>query len=438
MSARVNVRALALKLLMSYEREGRFVNLLLNTPEARALEGADRAFLCSLLYTTVENKLKYDYFISVFAKRPISEIDSDLRDILRLGMCQLFDMSAIPDFAVLNETVSLAKVRSHRSFANAILRRACESKDAPPYPDKDKSYQRYLSVRYSLPLPLVRHYAGILPKAELEPLFCAFSSVAPLSLTVNTKRADRDELLSELSYLDAKPSKYSKRGIIVYKSANPAEINAFKDGKVFVQDEASRIAVEALSLKRGECVIDVCSAPGGKSFFAAGEVLDTGRVYSFELHESKLSLINDGASRLGLDCVVAAQRDARCPDESLFGKADALIVDAPCSGLGVIGKKPDLRYKELSVLTELPELQYEILKSSAKYLKPGGRLVYSTCTLNPEENERIAERFIEENPEYCLEDFSVGELTSSGGVITLYPHIHSTDGFFVAKIRKKI
>jgi len=438
MSGRTNIRALALKLLTSYEREGRFVNLLLNTSEARALEGSDRAFLCSLLYTTVENKLKYDYFISVFAKRPISEIDGAVRDIIRLGMCQLYDMNSIPDFAVLSETVALCKAKSQRGFVNAILRRACESKENPPYPDENKNYQRYLSIRYSLPLPLVRHYAALFPKDELVPLFEGFCAIAPLSLTVNTLKTSRDKLLCELRYLDAKPSEYSKKGIIIYKSANPSEIKAFCEGKLFVQDEASRIAVEALSLTQGEFVIDTCAAPGGKSFFAALEVGKEGRVNSYELHESKLSLIREGVSRLSLDWIYAEARDARNPDESLFGKADAVIVDAPCSGLGVIGKKPDLRYKDLSALSELPKLQYSILEASAKYLKAGGRLVYSTCTLNPAENECIAERFIREHREYCFEDFSVGELCSSEGRITLCPHKNGTDGFFIAKIRKRI
>ena len=436
MSAKTNIRALALKLLTSYEREGRFVNLLLNTAEARALLPTERAFLCNLLYTTVENKLKYDYFISVFAKRPVSEIDSEVRDIIRLGMCQLYDMKSLPDFAVLNETVSLCRAKSARSFVNAVLRRASENKDTPPYPDENKNYNRYLSVRYSIPTALVRHYANILPKEELVPLFESFSCVAPLSLTVNLTKTSRDELLSELSYLDARASKHSDKGIIVYKSANPAEIKAFSDGRVFVQDEASRIAVEALGVKPCDKVIDVCAAPGGKSFLAAILTGECGCVKSFELHESKLSLIREGAQRLSLGWINASARDARNPDSELFCTADAVIVDAPCSGLGVIGKKPDLRYKDLSALAELPKLQYEILNASKHYLKTGGGLVYSTCTLNPEENERITDKFISENPEYSYEDFSVGELSSVDGKLTLYPHIHSTDGFFVAKIRK--
>ena len=183
-------------------------------------------------------------------------------------------------------------------------------------------------------------------------------------------------------------------------------------------------------------VIDVCAAPGGKSFLAAIFTGECGCVKSFELHESKLSLIREGAQRLSLGWINVSARDARNPDSELFCTADAVIVDAPCSGLGVIGKKPDLRYKDLSALAELPKLQYEILNSSKHYLKTGGRLVYSTCTLNPEENERITDKFISENPEYCYEDFSVGELSSVDGKLTLYPHIHNTDGFFVAKIRK--
>jgi 16S rRNA (cytosine967-C5)-methyltransferase len=211
----------------------------------------------------------------------------------------------------------------------------------------------------------------------------------------------------------------------------------FAEGYFFVQDRASAICAEALSPKVGQLVVDVCAAPGGKSFAAAICGEDKLDIRSFDLHSSKLSLIESGRDRLGLGSITVAQRDATSPDESLLGMADRVICDAPCSGLGVLGKKADLRYKDLSVLEELPPLQLEILTKSAGYLKVGGVLVYSTCTLNPSENEGVVKGFLQNNPNYELLPFAVGELKAEEGTLTLRPDLHGTDGFFMAKIIRK-
>lgn len=220
------------------------------------------------------------------------------------------------------------------------------------------------------------------------------------------------------------------------KSVNPERLSGFSTGEFFVQDRACVVSALALDPKPNETVIDVCACPGGKSFAAAILMSDTGIVYSFDLHESKLSLISDGAARLGLSSVAPRTLDATTPDAELFGKADKVICDVPCSGLGVLGKKPDLRYKSEESAMELPALQYEILTESVKYLKVGGELLYSTCTLNPAENERVIERFLENNSNYSAVDFTSAGYASEGGMLTLLPHIHACDGFFMAKIKK--
>ena len=220
-------------------------------------------------------------------------------------------------------------------------------------------------------------------------------------------------------------------------SINPERLYGFREGLFFVQDRASAIASAVLSAKPGQLIVDTCSAPGGKSFATAILTNDEAEIHSFDLHESKLSLIESGRERLGLASISVSARDALTPDDSLSGKADRVICDAPCSGLGVLGKKPDLRYKDSSAMTELPSLQYDILTASSKYLKVGGELVYSTCTLNPDENERVVEKFLSENIDFEATPFTVGALNAEGGMLTLLPHIHSTDGFFIAKIRRK-
>ncbi|MBQ3015471.1 MAG: 16S rRNA (cytosine(967)-C(5))-methyltransferase RsmB [Clostridia bacterium] len=431
-----NLRKITLELIRSYEEEGRYVNLLLSTSKVKALSADEKAIVTSLLYTTVEKKLTYDYFISAFAKRQISDVDPYVRDVLRLGLCQIIDMDSVPDFAAVNETVKLARHGGERGFINAILRRAVKEKDNLPYPDKKKNHLRYLSVYHSVPLATVKYFASLFGEEECEKLLSAFSSKDGFSITVNERKISREELLRKLADFSAEKSRYSSNGISFKKSLPPKTLTGFDTGDFFVQDEASRIASAALDARTGETVIDVCSAPGGKALAAAIRVGDAGEVYAFDLHESKLSLIEESKKRLGLTNIKIGTRDATEPDESLFGKAERVICDVPCSGLGVFAKKPDLRYKDLAALDTLPPLQYAILEASSGYLKLGGVLVYSTCTINPEENEKITDKFISLHPEFTYEGFSVGELSASEGKITLLPHKHGTDGFYIAKLRK--
>ncbi len=431
-----DVRALALRLLRSYEAGGRYVNLLLNSPEVRSLPREDVGFLTVLLYTAVENKLKYDYIISALSKRGISEIDEEVRDILRLGMCQIYDMDNIPTYASVNATVSLAGPRS-RGFVNAVLRAAVNTRENPPLPDRDKNFLRYLSVKYSYPIGLVKLF-GELFGENLEKLLASFSLRRhELSLTANLTRIGRDELIHKinLSGFSAIPSPYSQNGVIIEGGCAPAALPGFSEGDFFVEDEAARLAVEALNVTERMRIIDVCAAPGGKSFYAA-MLAKRGEVVSCDIHESKLSLISSGAARLGLDNITVRALDATAGDESLLGTFDAVICDVPCSGLGVISKKPDLRYRAFDSLDSLPELQYKILAASARYLKPGGALVYSTCTLNPGENESVTDRFISENPGFSYSGFEISSLEAEEGRLTLLPFVHNTDGFYIARIIK--
>jgi 16S rRNA (cytosine967-C5)-methyltransferase len=434
----MNIREIALKLLMDYEECGKYVNLSLNSHIADGLGGEDRARLTALLYTTVEHKLTYDYYIAALSGRGIEKLTDHTKCILRLGLCQIVDMDNIPDFAAVNETVKLAKNPGERSLVNGILRRAVREKGSLPLPKKEKNAARYYSVAYSLPLATVKHFIGELGEDETVKLFETFNSQPPISLTVNTLKISVDDFISELEKqgYTATRVKFSPITVTLSEAANPRKIKGFEEGWFYVQDEASAIAALALSAKSGDTVIDVCSAPGGKSFASAILSSDKARIHSFDLHESKLSLITDTADRLGIRSVTASVRDALTPDESLIGRADKLLCDVPCSGLGVIAKKPDLRYKDISATTELPPLQLDILTASSRYLKKGGELVYSTCTLNPRENAEVVHKFLDQNPDFTLVDFSVGSLKSEDGVLTLWPHIHNTDGFFISKLRK--
>ena len=431
-------REVALRLLCDIEEGGKYANLAISSHLTDGLSRKDKAIVTALLYTTVEHKITYDYYIGYLAGRGIDEIAPRVRNILRLGLCQLLHMSTVPDFAAVAETVKLAKNQGERAFVNGILRAAVRKKGQLPLPDKSKNPARYYSVYYSLPTALVKHFMSFLSYEDCEALFSSFNREAYTDLTVNTVKISVDEYAQKLkdAGYEATRVDFSPLTLRINASVNPRKLPGYEDGLFFVQDAASALCASLLSLKAGERAIDVCSAPGGKSFALAILSGDGADVRSFDLHEAKMSLISGGAQRLGLSSVTPSVRDGLSPDEALFGTADALLCDLPCSGLGVIAKKPDLRYRDLASLSELPELQLKLLSASAKYLKAGGRMIYSTCTLNKAENEEVVSEFLRLHPEFSLEDFAVGSIASKDGMLTLYPHLNGTDGFFISKLRK--
>lgn len=435
----MNIRQIALRILDEYEAGGKFINLALSTHLTDKLSREEKAALTALLYTAVERKLTYDYYLCALAGRSEKDIDVHTKNILRLGLCQLLDMRSIPDFAAVNETVKLAEGKGERAFVNGILRAAARQKDSLPCPKEEKNYRRYLSVKYSFPLATVKHFDGLYGREATERLLDFFNNEKYTDITVNTLKnsvSEYKQKLKETGIL-AEENSLAPTSLRIKDSVNPERLYGFNEGLFFVQDRASAISSLVLSAEAGQLIVDTCAAPGGKSFAAAIHSENKAEIHSFDLHESKLSLIESGRERLGLSSVFVSARDALTPDGSLIGRADRVICDAPCSGLGVLGKKPDLRYKDSSVMTQLPSLQYDILDASAKYLKAGGELVYSTCTLNPEENENIVLRFLNDNPIFESVGFKVGDIQANDGMLTLLPHVHGTDGFFMAKIRRK-
>ncbi len=436
---KVNLRSIALSLLTEYEESGKYVNLSLTSHKTDNLSADERSFLTALLYTTVEHKLTYDYYIGALSGRGLEKIDTVTRNIIRLGLCQLIDMQGVPAFAAINETVKLCRHSGERSFVNAVLREADRCRGELPLPKREKNASRYLSVKYSFPLWTVKRYISILGEEETEELLARFNSIPPTDITVNTCKVSKEALRAriEAQGYTVSNSPISPLSLRILGSVDPRRLSGYDAGEFFVQDSASASAVAALGAQGDETLIDVCACPGGKSFAAAIMMEDRGRVTSFDIHESKISLIESGAERLGLTSVKAMQNDAREPKAELLGTADRVICDVPCSGLGVLAKKPDLRYKSCESIKELPDLQYEILKASAQYLKSGGVIIYSTCTLLPEENEEVVVRFLAENKDFRAFDFKIGEYSSSHGMFTYYPTRTDTDGFFAAILKKE-
>ncbi len=427
-------RAFVVKLLIDWEENQKYANLSLQSPAFSALNDQDKAFVTALFYTSVERKITLDHMIGAFTGDAASRLSVHTRAVLRVGLAQLLFHDRIPPFAAVSATVDVCTNVGERRLVNAVLRRAQRERDALPYPSRDKNEARYLSVLYSFPLPLVRYFLSRYG-AQTEPLLAAFNRVAPLTLTVNTTRISPDAFVAALA-ADGVRAEQTPLGVRVLDDLPPTRLAGYAQGHFFVQDEASRVAVAALGAQAGERVIDVCAAPGGKSFGIAIAAEDAAEVLSFDIHSSKCSLIADGARRLGLRCVRAAVHDATQTDPSLVQTADRVLCDVPCSGLGVLGKKPDLRYKDTASWEALPALAQQILTASARYVKAGGVLVYSTCTLREEENRAVVDAFLHEHADFTLQPFSIPPYEGADGTLTLLPHRDGTDGFYIAKLRR--
>ena len=431
-------RALALSLLLRCEGDDLYSNLILDTAIRRGnLSDADRGLLTALVYGVLEKKLTLDYLIDHLSDRPARDIDTDARVLLRMGLYQLRFMDRIPAHAALNETVSLAPKRS-RGFVNAVLRRYTREGDDIAWPDRQGSPLDYLSVTYSFPAPLCERFVTMFGLDRAERVLAAIDRTPPLTLRANTCRTSVDELSARLTAAGAtvSPALHAPHALRL-EGGNPTALPGFDAGDFFVQDEASQVCVEAVDAREGMTVLDICACPGSKSFGMALNMKSTGSLTAFDLHKNKLSLIEKGASRLGLTNITTVARDGREFDPALEGIADRVLCDVPCSGFGVLAKKPEIRYKDLAALAPLPDIQLAIVENACRYVKPGGVLIYSTCTLFPEENEDNVARFLSRHPEFTPTDFTVGDLTSTNGALTLTPDEHGTDGFFVAKFTKE-
>ena len=429
-------RELTLALLTEWEEQGKYANLALSSRRLSPLTPKESARVSASFYTVVEHLLTLDHIILSLAARGREEIRPHTLRLLRLGLSELLYFDSAAEHAVVYETVRLAKNKGEAAFVNAVLREAIRQKDNLPLPDPKKNFTRYLSVKYSVSPWIVKNYIQMYGEDGAEVLLISFGERRGYDLRINPLRISRDAYLEKLRAVGIAATPLLTQGVRLEKSYPVTELPGFFEGELHVQDGASQLAVSVLAPRRGERIIDVAAAPGGKSFTAAEEMEDAGEVFSFDLHENKLSLLRSGAERLGLSSLRIASRDGRDPNPALFGTADRVLCDLPCSGLGVLGKKPDLRYKSEQDIKDLPALQSEILRASASYVKTGGVLVYSTCTLRSAENEEVVRDFLSERSDFSLLPFAVGEKVCAG-CYTAFPPESGTDGFFIAKLQKK-
>ena len=426
-----NARQVAFSLLIKCESSGQYSNIAIDHAlSASSMKEVDKALTAVLFYGVIERRITLDYYISRLSSRPLDKIDRETLTAARLGIYQLEFMDKIPPHAAVNETVELCK-RSSRGFVNALLRSYMRLEAPIALPDK-KDIAKYLSVAYSVNEALALRLVAEFGADGAEKYLASTLNAPATTLRVNTLKTSRDELAGHIE--SAELTSLSPVGVRM--SGSLRDCFGFSDGLFFVQDEASQICVGALGAKAGERILDVCSCPGSKTFGIAIEMKNEGEIFAFDLHKNKLSLVESGAKRLGINIIKTEAHDAREPIEDLVESADRVLCDVPCSGFGVIAKKPELRYKDPVESERLPGIQLAILKNSARYLKRGGTLVYSTCTVLKEENEKNVERFLEENPDFELVPFEYGSFKCESGMVTLLPDIHGTDGFFVAKLRR--
>ena len=422
-----NPRKIAYDVLVKCASAEQYSNIALDTAIKRSdLTPPDRGLLTTLVYGVIERQITLDAIINSLTDRQSEEITPDVRTLLRLGLYQLAYLDRVPDHAAVNETVDMAGKRS-RGFVNAILRAFLRSGKEIPIPSKETDAVGYLSVKYSFCPALCRKFIDTFSLERAEELFAAFGEQPDLTLRTNTLRISRADLIAALEGqgIKALPTKESGTGIRVCDKSPVTELYGFSEGLFFVQDEASQLCVKALDAQAGMRVMDACACPGSKSFGAAIDMQNKGEVISCDLHKNKLSLVESGAARLGISILQTEERDARNTNEAWLGTFDRVLCDVPCSGFGVFAKKPELRYKNPEASAALPDIQLAILKSASQYVKVGGKVVYSTCTLLPAENEENVARFLDENHSFVLKEQR-----------TLYPDIDGTDGFFYAVLER--
>lgn len=440
-----NPRKLALSVLCKMGKTGVWANKELSYAlETSDLQGADRSLAAGIVYGVSERRRLLDFYIGKFSNLKFEKISTEILNTLRCGIYQIVFMDKIPDSAAVNESVKLSRKIAHggaSGFVNAVLRKIAAQKDNLPVPDKDNP-QEYISIIYSCSDYIASLFLDRFGFEQTCEIMEYFYNDTRITARVNTLKTDADRLAELLSKEEIRAERAFCHdfAVILEKTGKLTGLDSFKRGLFYVQDISSQTAAEVLGALSNETIVDVCASPGGKSFYCAIKMGNSGTVYSFDKSLEKIDFIKQGAARLGIDIINCEICDAAVGKAELLGKADRVLVDAPCSGLGIMGKKPDIRYKEKDEIEGLLELQQKIIQRSCEYVKQNGTMVYSTCTLNRRENEEVVQRFLSKNPDFSPVDFEVSihgkKYESQNGMLTLLPNVHKTDGFFMFKCRK--
>lgn len=437
-------RYVAVKTLYNIEVDGSFSNIKLNENFKKYnLESLDRAFASEILYGTIRWKLKIDYLIQKFSKQKISKLSPWVLCCIRTAIYQIYFMDRVPDFAAVNQAVEITKKEERKasSFVNGVLRNILRKKDEFNNIDVKDEIEK-ISIEYSHPAWFVKMMVNEHGIDFTLDLMKKNNTPSEFTIRVNTLKCSKDELKSLLY----KKGVESYDGLLdesmILKGYSMIErSDEFKNGLFTIQDESSMLCVKILDPKPGQKILDMCSAPGGKATYMAELMGNNGEITAIDIYEHKIDLIRKNSKRLGIDVIKTKLMDSSIYFKELEEYADRVLVDAPCSGLGLMRKKPEIRWNTgYDDIIKLNKIQYSILNNASKYVKKGGSLVYSTCTITREENEDIVEKFILENKNFSMEDISkyipkiIKSDTCKNGFIKLFPNLYGTDGFFIAKL----
>mgnify|MGYP003602321591 FL=1 len=442
----MNPREIALKIINDVNTNSAYANISLDRELKKhdLVSDQDRRFITELVYGTVKAGKTIDWILGKYLSRPLKKVSPIIQDILRMGIYQIFFMSKIPPSAACNQAVELAKKYGHQGtvkFVNGVLRNAVRSPEKAQFPDRNTDPELFLALTYFHPQWLIKRWIKKLGFTDTEKLCIFNNSAPPLCLRTNTLKQTRAELLKILATeeMEVVASTVVPEGIICLKHPNLSSLESLKQGLFQIQDESSMLVAHIVAPTENDIIIDACSAPGGKTTHMATLMNNTGKIIATDIYQHKLDKIKENATKLGLTNIEPTLLDAKLLHTQYQNFADKVLVDAPCSGLGVIRRKPDSRWrKEEELIKELPTLQQEILNSAAKCVKPGGVLVYSTCTTEEEENQTVIYQFLQDNKNFRLE--VTGQFLpitkTTQELIQIWPHNDKMDGFFIARMKR--
>lgn len=446
--ARDSARDVALKVILRVHRTGSYAHILLSKLlERSALDSRNKALVTELVYGTLRTEGTLDWVLSQYAVRPLQEISPEILDILRLGTYQLLYTKKIPAHAATNESVELAKRYAGSgmaNFVNALLRRVIREKDKLPWPSLGEDSISHISLVYFHPRWLVEMWMEELGQKDTIALCKANNARLPVVLRANTLKITPSGLKKKLEErgLKVTTTLFAPEGLAVERGGAISEFPEFKEGLFQVQDESSMLASYVVDPKPGEVILDLCAAPGGKTTHLAALMKNEGRIIAVDLHAHRLRLIEENCRRLGVNIVEAKRGNSTRVQDFMFEPVDRVLLDAPCSGLGTLARRPDSRWrKSLQTIKQLAALQDKLLASASSFVKPGGVLVYATCTISKLENQGIVNNFIARHQDFSWDkatDYTPGNISTDDTTwLQLLPHIHKTQGFFIARFRRK-
>ena len=439
----MNSRELAFKTLYDIERNKNYSNISINKNFKNVnISDQEKGLATELIYGIIENKYYLNYIIDKLSKIKSKKMSTYVKISLWLGIYQILFLDSIKDHAAVNESVNLIKKYDKKSsgFVNAILRNVLRQKDSI-MEIKDKDINDELSIKYSYNPWIVEKWIKDFGQEFTEDLLDANAEKPNLYIRTNTLKISRDELIGKLAKEGIKCTKVNgiDEAIMVQNLKNIEGNELFKLGYFTIQDISSMLVGKIANPEKDSKVLDICSAPGGKTTHVATIMENTGQVIARDVFDHKLKLIKSTVNRLGLTNVSIENRDALKLDDNSIDKFDYVLADVPCSGLGIIRRKPEIKFKEKSELSGLPDIQSKILNNASKYVKENGTLIYSTCTIHDEENIDVVEQFLKENKNFELvpiENINIDLDNQEKGYIKIYPNIHGMDGFFIAKLKR--